>query len=122
LNGSKHYSPNGHRSSMIVLVTKTDPDAGHHGFTLFLVPMDSPGVIRERRLSKMGMHASDTALLAFDGVRVPQSSVLGEVGQGFFHIMWELQAERLIGAAGCIAYARYAFDKTLAYAAERATF
>ena len=48
---------------MIVLVTKTDPDAGYDGFTLFLVPMDSPGVIREKRLQKLGMHASDTALL-----------------------------------------------------------
>src|SRR5438067_2522212 len=122
INGSKTYITNGHRASMIVLVTKTDPAAGHQGFTLFLVPMDSPGVIREKRLSKMGMHASDTALLAFSDVRVPHSAVLGEVGQAFFHIMWELQAERLIGAAGCIAYARYAFDKTLAFAAERAAF
>jgi alkylation response protein AidB-like acyl-CoA dehydrogenase len=122
INGSKTYITNGHRASMIMLVTKTDPNAGHHGFTVFLVPMDSPGVIREKRLSKMGMHASDTALLAFADVRVPDSAVLGEVGKGFLHIMWELQAERLIGAAGCIAYARYAFDKTVAFAAERSAF
>jgi citronellyl-CoA dehydrogenase len=122
INGSKTYITNGHRAAMIMLVTKTDPAAGHHGFTIFLVPMDSPGVIREKRLSKMGMHASDTALLAFSDVRVPDSAVLGEVGKGFLHIMWELQAERLIGAAGCIAYARYAFDKTVAFAAERSAF
>ena len=83
-----------------MLVTKTDPDAGHDGFTLFVVPMDLPGVVREQRLEKLGMHASDTALLAFDDVRVPASAVLGEVGKGFYHIMWELQGERLIGAAG----------------------
>jgi alkylation response protein AidB-like acyl-CoA dehydrogenase len=70
----------------------------------------------------MGMHASDTALLAFQDVRVPDSAVLGEVGKGFFHIMWELQAERLIGAAGCLAYGRYAFDRALEYAKERAAF
>jgi alkylation response protein AidB-like acyl-CoA dehydrogenase len=122
INGSKTYITNGHRAGMIMLVTKTDPDAGHHGFTVFLVPMDAPGVIREKRLSKMGMHASDTALLAFSDVRVPHSAVLGEVGKGFFHIMWELQAERLIGAAGCVAYARYAFDKTVQFAAERVAF
>lgn len=122
INGSKTYITNGHRAGMIMLVTKTDPDAGHHGFTVFLVPMDTPGVIREQRLSKMGMHASDTALLAFSDVRVPDSAVLGEVNKGFFHIMWELQAERLIGAAGCIAYARYAFDRTLRFAAERVAF
>ena len=122
INGSKTYITNGIRADMCLLVTKTDPDAGHHGFTLFLVPMDSPGVIREKKLSKMGMHASDTALLAFDDVRVPGSAVLGQAGRGFFHIMWELQAERLIGAAGCLAYARYAFDKTATFAAERLAF
>ncbi len=99
---------------MIVLVTKTDPDAGYDGFTLFLVPMDAPGVIREKRLEKLGMHASDTALLAFQDVRVPATAVLGQVGKGFYHIMWELQGERLIGAAGCVAGAQKCFEKTLA--------
>jgi len=122
INGSKTYITNGHRASMIVLVTKTDPDAGYGGFTLFLVPMDAPGVIREQKLEKMGMHASDTALLAFQDVRVPAAAVLGEVGKGFQHIMWELQAERSIAAAGVVAYAQYAFDKTLQYALERRTF
>jgi alkylation response protein AidB-like acyl-CoA dehydrogenase len=122
INGSKTYITNGHRAAMCMLVTKNDPEAGHHGFTVFLVPMDTPGVIREKKLSKMGMHASDTALLAFADVRVPDSAVLGQVGEGFLHIMWELQAERLIGAAGCLAYARYAFDRTVAFAGERFAF
>jgi len=122
IDGSKTYITNGHRASMIMLVTRTDLDAGYDGFTIFLVPMDAPGVIRGHKLEKMGMHASDTALLAFDGVRVPDSAILGEVGRGFQHIMWELQAERAIAAAGCLAYAQYAFDMTLEYALERKTF
>jgi alkylation response protein AidB-like acyl-CoA dehydrogenase len=61
INGAKTYITNGHRADFIVLVTKTDPDAGYDGFTLFLVDMDLPGVIREKRLQKLGMHASDTA-------------------------------------------------------------
>jgi alkylation response protein AidB-like acyl-CoA dehydrogenase len=122
INGSKTYITNGHRADVIVLVTKTDPDAGYDGFTLFLVPMDAPGVIREKKLEKLGMHASDTALLAFQDVRVPETAVLGQVGKGFYHIMWELQGERLIGAAGCVAGAQRAFDKTLAYALERTAF
>jgi alkylation response protein AidB-like acyl-CoA dehydrogenase len=122
INGSKTFITNGHRAAMVMLLARTDPDAGHDGFTVFLVPMDTPGVLRERRLRKMGMHASDTALLAFQDVRVPGSAVLGEVGKGFYHIMWELQAERLIGAAGCLAYAEYAFDRALEYARERAAF
>src|SRR6202034_4075332 len=96
INGSKTFITNGHRAHAIVLVTKTAPDAGHGGMTLFLVPMNLPGVIREKRLVKLGMHASDTALLAFQDVRVPASAVLGEIGKGFQQIMWELQGERLI--------------------------
>jgi alkylation response protein AidB-like acyl-CoA dehydrogenase len=53
---------------------------------------------------------------------VPSDAVLGEVGKGFFHIMWELQGERLIGAAGCVASAQRVFDKTLAFALERRAF
>jgi alkylation response protein AidB-like acyl-CoA dehydrogenase len=141
INGSKTYITNGHRAQAVVLVTKTDPDASsrmtraahdeagpdaerapHEGFTLFLVPMDTPGVIREKRLKKLGMHASDTALLAFQDVRVPASAVLGQIGKGFYHIMWELQGERLIGAAGAVAGAQQVFDRTLQYAKERQAF
>jgi alkylation response protein AidB-like acyl-CoA dehydrogenase len=141
INGSKTYITNGHRADFIVLVTKTDPDAGrrttrtasdqarpdaerspYEGFTLFLVDMDLPGVVREKRLEKLGMHASDTALLAFQDVRVPSTAALGEVGRGFYHIMWELQGERLIGAAGCVAAAQRVFEQTLDYARERTAF
>jgi alkylation response protein AidB-like acyl-CoA dehydrogenase len=122
INGSKTYITNGHRADVIVLVTKTDPDAGYDGFSLFLVPMDSPGVIREQKLQKMGMHASDTALLAFQDVRVPASAMLGQEGKGFYHIMWELQGERMIGAAGSVAGAQKCFDRTLEYAKEREAF
>jgi alkylation response protein AidB-like acyl-CoA dehydrogenase len=134
INGSKTYITNGHRAHAIVLVTKTNPEAGQSeqadgvaegtgaGFTLFLVPMDLPGVIREKRLQKLGMHASDTALLAFSDVRVPASAVLGQEGKGFYHIMWELQGERLIGAAGAVAGAQQVFDRTLEYAKQRTAF
>ena len=122
IDGAKTYITNGLRADFIVLVCKTDPAAGHDGISLFLVDMDLPGVARAQRLRKLGMHASDTALLAFDGVRVPADALLGEQGKGFYHIMWELQGERLIGAAGCVAAAQNAFDKTLLYATEREAF
>jgi alkylation response protein AidB-like acyl-CoA dehydrogenase len=122
ISGSKTFITNGHRADAIVLVTKTDAEAGYDGFTLFLVPMDLPGVIREKKLEKLGMHASDTALLAFQDVRVPASAVLGQIGKGFYHIMWELQGERLIGAAGSVAGAQHVFDRTLQYAKERVAF
>jgi alkylation response protein AidB-like acyl-CoA dehydrogenase len=55
-------------------------------------------------------------------VRVPASAALGEVGKGFYHIMWELQGERMIGAAGAVAGAQRIFDQTLQYAKEREAF
>jgi alkylation response protein AidB-like acyl-CoA dehydrogenase len=122
INGSKTYITNGHRADVIVLVTKTGDAGTYDDFTLFLVPMDAPGVIREKKLEKLGMHASDTALLAFQDVRVPASAMLGQEGKGFYHIMWELQGERLIGAAGCVAGAQRCFDLTLEYALEREAF
>jgi alkylation response protein AidB-like acyl-CoA dehydrogenase len=122
INGSKTYITNGHRADYIVLVAKTDPDAGYDGFSLFIVDTDTPGFVREQKLEKLGMHASDTALLAFSDVRVPHDALLGQEGKGFYHIMWELQGERLIGAAGCVAGAQRAFDKTLEYAGERQAF
>ncbi|HEU0316371.1 MAG TPA: acyl-CoA dehydrogenase family protein [Solirubrobacteraceae bacterium] len=122
INGSKTYITNGHRADVIILLTRTDPAGGHDGMTLFLVRLDAPGVTRERRLVKLGMHASDTALLSFQDVRVPASAILGQPGKGFHAIMWELQGERLIAAAGCVATAQRCFEKTLAYAKERRAF
>jgi alkylation response protein AidB-like acyl-CoA dehydrogenase len=122
INGSKTYITNGHRADVILLVTKTDVQSGYDGFTLFLVPMDAPGVIREKRLEKLGMHASDTALLAFQDVRVPESAVLGEIGKGFYHIMWELQGERLIGCAGGLAMAQRALELTIDFVKTRHAF
>jgi alkylation response protein AidB-like acyl-CoA dehydrogenase len=55
-------------------------------------------------------------------VRVPASAVLGQIGKGFYHIMWELQGERMIGAAGAVAAAQNVFDRTLQYAKERTAF
>ena len=122
INGSKTFITNGARADFIVLVTKTEPDAGYDGFSLFVVDKDSPGFHVSRKLEKLGMHSSDTAELTFEDVRVPAENLLGEEGKGFYHIMWELQGERLIGAAGAVAGAQRVFDKTLEYAKERNAF
>jgi alkylation response protein AidB-like acyl-CoA dehydrogenase len=128
ISGSKIFITNGARADFCVLVTKTDPDAAHAGITLFVVDLrDSsgepvPGFGVSRTLEKMGMHASDTAELAFEEMRVPESAVLGEVGKGFYHISWELQGERLVAAAGCHAGAERMIERTLEYAKEREAF
>jgi alkylation response protein AidB-like acyl-CoA dehydrogenase len=122
INGSKTFITNGARSDFIVLVTKTDPDAGYDGFSLFVVDKRTPGFHVSKKLEKMGMHSSDTAELTFEDVRVPSENLLGEEGKGFYHIMWELQGERLIGAAGSVAGAQRVFDQTLEYAKQRNAF
>ncbi|MCL4286704.1 MAG: acyl-CoA dehydrogenase family protein [Thermoleophilia bacterium] len=128
INGSKTFITNGARADFILLVTKTDPDAGHDGVTLFLVDLKGddgepvPGFTVARTLEKLGMHASDTAELAFEDVRVPAANILGEEGKGFYHISWELQGERLVAAAGSVAGAERLFEKTLEYAKGREAF
>jgi alkylation response protein AidB-like acyl-CoA dehydrogenase len=128
INGSKTFITNGPRADFCVLVTKTDPDAGHAGITLMLIDLRDddgnpvPGFSVSRELDKMGMHASDTGELSFEDVRVPADSVLGEEGKGFYHISWELQGERLVGAAGCYSGAERMFERTLEYAKEREAF
>jgi alkylation response protein AidB-like acyl-CoA dehydrogenase len=128
INGSKIFITNGARADFIVLVTKTDPSKAHDGITLFVVDLKDedgnpvPGFSVSRKLEKMGMHASDTAELAFEDVRVPAENLLGEEGKGFYHISWELQGERLVGAIGCVSGAQRVFERTLEYAKEREAF
>ncbi len=122
INGSKTFITNGARADFIVLVTKTNPDAGYDGFSLFVVEKQTPGFHVSKKLEKLGMHSSDTAELTFEDVRVPAENLLGEEGKGFYHIMWELQGERLIGAAGSVAGAQRVFDQTLEYAKQRNAF
>ena len=128
INGSKTFITNGLRADFIVLVAKTDPDAGHDGISLFIVDLRDedgekvPGFSVSRKLEKMGMHASDTGELSFEDVRVPAENLLGEEGKGFYHIAWELQGERLVAAIGCVAGAERMFERTLEYAKEREAF
>ena len=82
INGSKTFITNGVRADFIVLVTKTDSDAGYDGFSLFVVDKDTPGFHVSRKLEKLGMHSSDTAELTFEDVRVPAENLARRGGQG----------------------------------------
>lgn len=110
INGSKLFITNGPRANFITLVARTGNQSGYKGMSLFLVDLDRPGVSVEKALDKVGMRSSDTALLHFDNVRVPLNSLLGEEDRGFYHIMWELQGERLIGSVSSMALAHRAYE------------
>ena len=128
INGSKTFITNAARADFMVLVTKTDPNAGHDGITLMLIDIrdedgnDLPGFSVAKNLEKMGMHASDTGELTFEDFRVPADSVLGQVGKGFYHISWELQSERLVAAAGSNASAERLLETAIEYAKDRNAF
>ena len=122
VNGRKTFITNGRRADAMTLVAKTDRDAGHQGISLFVVDTDTPGYKVERVLDKVGMHTSDTAEISFTDMFLPDDALLGKEGEGFYNISWELQGERLIGAAGAIAGAGRAFEAALAYASQRETF
>lgn len=122
VNGRKIFITNGRRAHAMTLVAKTDREAGHQGISLFIVDTDTPGYKVERTLDKVGMHASDTGEISFTDMFVPDENLLGNEGEGFYNISWELQGERLIGAAGSIEGAKRALEGAIAYALQRETF
>jgi long-chain-acyl-CoA dehydrogenase len=122
INGSKTFISAGINSDLVVVVTRTDPEAGHKGFTLFVVERGMDGFTRGRKLDKMGLHPQDTAELHFENVRVPAANLLGQEGRGFYHLMHNLPSERLGIAIGAVARGRASFDETLQYAKDRKAF
>ncbi|KRE92847.1 acyl-CoA dehydrogenase [Nocardioides sp. Soil774] len=122
LNGSKTFISNGILADLVIVVCRTDPDAGHQGISLLVVERGMEGFERGRNLDKMGLHAQDTAELSFTDVRVPKDNLLGAEGSGFVALMENLPQERI--SIGCIAVAaiEHVLDLCLAYAKEREAF
>ena len=122
LNGSKTFITNGINADLVLVVARTDPDKGAHGFSLLAVERGMPGFERGRNLAKVGMKAQDTAELFFDDVRVPADNLVGQEGGGFVHLMNALPQERLSIAVGAVAAARAVLDLTLEYCKGRTAF
>ncbi len=106
----------------MIVVGKTERDAGGQAITLFLVDADSDGFRRGRQLKKMGGHEQDTSELFFSDVFIPDDHVLGAVGDGFPILMQELPTERLSLAVGAISSAETALAITLEYVKQRKAF
>jgi alkylation response protein AidB-like acyl-CoA dehydrogenase len=122
LNGSKTFISNGINADLVIVVARTNPEAGHLGFSLLVVERGMEGFERGRNLEKIGMHAQDTAELSFTDVVVPKANLLGEEGQGFIYLMQNLPQERLIIAAQAASACQYVVDLTLEYAKTREAF
>jgi len=122
INGSKTFISSGINADLVIVVARTDPEAGHKGFTLLVVERGMEGFSRGRKLDKVGLHAQDTSELHFENVRVPSANLLGKEGRGFYHLMQNLPSERLSIAITAIAGARETWRQTLQYAKDRKAF
>ena len=122
LNGQKTFISNGILADLVVVVCRTDPDAGHQGISLLVVERGMAGFERGRNLDKIGQHAQDTAELSFSDVRVPKENLLGEEGSGFARLMTNLAQERLSIAVSAATACESLVETSLAYVKERTAF
>jgi acyl-CoA dehydrogenase len=122
INGSKTFITNGQLADLVVVVTKTDEQAGAKGISLVLVETDREGFSRGRNLDKIGLKAQDTSELFFDDVKVPATNMLGDEGQGFAYLMQELPQERLQVSIAAVAACEAALKWTIEYTKERQAF
>ena len=121
IDGSKMWITNGMQADWCCLLVNTGEGAAHRNKSLLVVPMDAPGISRQK-IHKLGMDSSDTAQLFFNNVRVPQRNLIGEEGAGFTYQMLQFQEERLWAAASTLRPLDRLIDLTIAYAGERKAF
>jgi len=122
INGSKIFITNGHQADWACLLANTDDGPAHKNKSLIMVPMDAPGVVRGRKLKKLGMQSSDTAELFFEDVRVPQSNRIGDENAGFTYQMLQFQEERLWAAASSLKSMETVMEETIDYTRNRQVF
>jgi len=124
IDGNKMWITNGTVGDYFVVLCQTDPDAEgrYNGFSQILVESDRDGFEAEKITGKLGIRASDTAELIFDGVRVPEENLLGTRGGGFLQLMQFFDETRTAVAAQGVGIARGAAERALDYAQEREQF
>ena len=122
LDGAKQWITSGDVAGVMVVWAKTDPSGGARGITAFLVEQGTPGVHAGRHESKLGIRASTTVPLTFDGCEVPDEARLGAVGEGFHIALSALDGGRIGIASQATGTIRAALDASTAYAKERKAF
>ncbi len=122
INGAKMWITNSLQADWMCLLANTSEGAAHKNKSLIVVPMDTPGIGKAPKIRKIGMMSSDTGLIHFDDVRVPQANRIGEEGMGFTYQMLQFQEERLWAAANAIESLSDCIALTADYARERQAF
>ena len=122
INGAKMWITNSLQADWMCVLANTSEGPAHKNKSLIMVPMDTPGVTRAKKIRKIGMMASDTGLIHFDDVRVPQRNRVGQEGLGFAYQMMQFQEERLWAAANAVCGLTNCVDQTIEYTRERQIF
>jgi citronellyl-CoA dehydrogenase len=123
INGGKMWITNGCQADwMCCLVNTVEGASAHKNKSLIIVPLDSKGVDRSRKLDKLGMRSSDTAQIFFEDVRVPVRNTVGQEGFGFVYQMLQFQEERLWGAANSVRALERMLEMTIEYTRQRQVF
>jgi long-chain-acyl-CoA dehydrogenase len=122
INGSKTFITNGFSGDLIIVAARTAPEKKARGITLFGVEATMEGFSRGRKLDKAGQEESDTAELFFEDMRVPAANIIGELDNGFIHMMTWLPQERLGAAVTNIQHAAQILEETIQYTKDRKAF
>lgn len=122
INGSKMWITNSVQADWLCLLARTSDEPGHHGMSQIIVPTATPGFSVSKKLDKLGMRASDTALLSFDDCRVPVANTIGEIGKGFQQQMAQFVVERMWAAYTTVGACERALERTADYLRERKVF
>jgi butyryl-CoA dehydrogenase len=122
ITGQKQWISMGNHAKLALVFAQTDPEQKHRGLGAFLVPTDSEGFSSGEIHGKLGLRASDTAELFFDGVEVGDEALLGEVGDGFKVAMSALDSGRYSVAAGCVGICQGCVNASVEYSKERQQF
>jgi alkylation response protein AidB-like acyl-CoA dehydrogenase len=122
LDGTKLWITNGAEAGLFIVFANANPEQGYKGITAFLVERDTPGFAVGKKEDKLGIRASSTVELTFDGCRVPAANVVGEVGQGYKIAIEQLNEGRIGIGAQMVGLAQGALDNTLRYVREREQF
>ncbi|XP_071941825.1 probable acyl-CoA dehydrogenase 6 [Antedon mediterranea] len=122
INGSKMWITNGHQADWICLLANTNDGPAHKNKSLFCLPMSTKGVIRAKKIEKIGMKCSDTAQLFFEDVVIPKKFIIGQEGAGFMYQMMQFQEERMWGSAVALEPLDRLIRDTIEYTGQRMAF
>ncbi|MDQ3720008.1 MAG: acyl-CoA dehydrogenase family protein [Actinomycetota bacterium] len=122
INGSKCFITNGSHADWYTVYAKTDKEAGHRGISAFVVPRELDGVSVDKKEDKLGQRASDTAMISFSDVEIPEANLLGEENRGFKLAMATLDRTRPGVSAMAVGIAQAAFEFATDYSKERVQF